>query len=142
MSQEKPQDKPEKPEIVVDEDWKVQAEAEKEKLAKQEQPSAPAGARRPGQAARPGREDRGLPPASFTSLVTSLVTQAFFALGSIEDPQTGQRFRDLDLAKFHIDTLSVLEEKSKGNLTPEEKQTLDNALYEVRMAYVRAAGVG
>jgi hypothetical protein len=136
MSEDKPEEKPAKPEIVVDEDWKAEAQAEKEKLAQQE--AAP-GAR---QAGRPGDRKRPLPQASFATLVSSLATQALFAMGGIEDPQTKQRFRDLELARFHIDTLVILEAKTKGNLTEEEKRALDSALYEVRMAYVRVAGGG
>ena len=46
------------------------------------------------------------------------------------------------MAKHHIDTLAVLEEKTSGNLTDEEKKLLDNALYEVRMRYVQVAQTG
>jgi len=120
----------EKPKIVVDEDWKAQAEAEKQRLAEQEEAGGA------GAAAAGG--PRELPPASFATLVSSQVTQILFALGALADSQ-GRRFRNLDLAKHHIDTLAVLEEKTKGNLTEEEKAMLDNALYEVRMAYVQAA---
>lgn len=126
--------KGDKPEIVVDEDWKSQAEAEKQKLVDTEQ-SAPAG----GEA---GKGPRSLPSASFGVLVSSLVTQILFALGAIEDPHTKKRYLDLALAKHNIDMLSVLEEKTKGNLTEQEKKMLDSALYEVRMAYVQVAQGG
>jgi len=130
MSDSKPEDKgQDKPKIVVDEDWKAQAEAEKQRLAEEEQAGGPGGA------AGRGRE---LPPASFATLVSAQVTQILFALGALPDPQ-GRRYRNLDVAKHHIDTLAILEEKTKGNLTAEEKKMLDNALYEVRMAYVQAA---
>ncbi len=107
--------------IIIDDDWKNQAQAEKEKLAEQTE--------KPGEAGAGPEGERGLPPASFTTLVSSLVTQIFYALGGIEDPQTGKRYLDLALAKHHVDMLSVLEEKTKGNLTPEEKKLLDQALY-------------
>ena len=74
--------------------------------------------------------------------VSGLVTQILFALGAIEDPQTKQRYRNLPLAKHHIDTLAILEEKTKGNLSEDEKKLLDNALYEVRMQYVQIAQSG
>ena len=135
MSQDETRKKPDKPKIVVDEDWKAEAEAEKEKLARQDGEAAA----EPGRRGRAGGR-RPLPQPSFAALVSSIVTQALFALGGIEDPQTGQRYRDLEMAKFQVDTLALLEAKTKGNLTEQEKQTLDNALYEVRMAYVRAAG--
>ncbi len=119
--------------IVVDEDWKAQAEAEKQRLVEQEEhPEAGEGG------------PRELPPANFHTLVSGLVTQILFSLGGIPDPQSGRRYLDLPLAKHHIDTLTMLDEKTKGNLTEEEKQMLDQALYEVRMLYVRMAqgGVG
>lgn len=139
MSEDKSKEKPAKPEIVVDEDWKAEAQAEKEKLAQQE--AVPKG-RQAGRPGRAGDRQRQLPQPSFATLVSSLATQALFAMGGIEDPQTKQRFRDLELAKFHVDTLVVLEAKTKGNLTEDEKRAMDNALYEVRMAYVRVAGGG
>ena len=130
MSDSKPEGEGrDKPKIVVDEDWKAQAEAEKQRLAQEEKAApAPAGA---------GRA-KELPRASFATLVSSQVTQILFALGALADAQ-GRRYRNLDIAKHHIDTLAVIEEKTKGNLTEDEKKLLDNALYEVRMAYVQAA---
>jgi hypothetical protein len=114
---------PEKPKIIVDDDWKAQAQAEKQKLEQQAEQAAA----------------QELPAASFATLVSSLVAQAFMAMGGYEDPKTKRRYVDLALAKHHIDTLVVLEDKTKGNLSAEEKKLLDNALYEVRMQYVQLA---
>jgi len=130
---EKPQDKPK---IIVDDDWKAQAQADKAKLAEQaaaeaEQPDAASGDSAGG--------PRRLPPASFTTLVSSLVTQTFMALGGMEDPQTKKRYVDLDLAKHHIDTLTMIEQKTQGNLSEDEKKLLDQAVYECRMQYVEIA---
>ena len=133
-------EKPEEtPKIIVDDDWKAQAQAEKEKLAEgvEKETQAPPGAEAPGPA-RQG-EPRRLPPATFSTLVSSLVTQSFLALGGVEDPQTKQRYVDLDLAKHHIDTLAMLEEKTRGQLTDEEKKLLNQGLYECRMQYVNIA---
>jgi len=124
----------EKPKIVVDDDWKAQAKAEKERLAKEVESAKAAGA---GEA--PGRARREIPPASFAMLVNSLVTQIALALGGLEDPKSKRRIVDLALAKHHIDTLAVLEEKTKGNLSDEERKLLDQALYETRMHYVQLA---
>ncbi len=118
--------------IIIDDDWKNQAQAEKEKLSEQVDKPAEGGVGGP-------EGERGLPPASFTTLISSLVTQIFYSLGGIEDPQTGKRYLDLGLAKHHIDMLSVIEEKTKNNLTPDEKKLLDQALYETRMQYVQIA---
>ena len=126
----------EEPKIIVDDDWKSQAQAEKEKLAEEVDSQAD------GQGQTDGGRDRQLPPASFATLVNLLATQIIFALGGVEDPKTKRRYVDLALAKHHIDTLVVLEEKTKGNLTDEEKSLLDNALYETRMSYVQMAQRG
>jgi hypothetical protein len=61
------------------------------------------------------------------------------ALGGYEDPQTKRRYVDLELAKHYIDTLVLLEQKTKGNLTEDEKKLLDRSLYEARMQYVQIA---
>ena len=116
------------PKIIVDDDWKAQAQAEKEKLAEQEAETA----------AEAGPEgQRQIPPASFEMLVSTMVTQTMFALGAIPDPQTGQRYMDLDVAKYHIDILGILMEKTKGNLDEDEAKLIDQALYECRMHYVQ-----
>ena len=125
------------PKIIVDDDWKAQAQAEKEKLAKDAEAKAEAP---PGQGAAGGEGGpRELPPASFSVLVSSLVTQIFFSLGAVEDPRTKKRYIDLDMARHHIDMLKVLEEKSQNNLSEEEKKLLDRATYEARMQYVQVA---
>ena len=80
-----------------------------------------------------------MPDATFSVLVQTLATQAALFLSDERDPETGESLRQLDLAKHHVDLLAVLEEKTKGNLTPEEKRLLDTVLYELRMAYISAA---
>lgn len=142
-------DGPEEPKIVVDDDWKQQAQAEKQKLAEQakadETPPAdspqgqPPDQQAPGQGPDQGAEgqERQLPPASFTTLVSSLATQAMMALGGFRDPDSDKVMVDLDLAKHHIDTLKVLEEKTKGNIDEEEKKLLDEASYQVQMLFVQ-----
>ncbi len=128
-----------KSKIIIDDDWKSQAQAEKEELAEEiEGHAAPGGAAPAGEPAAaqgPGE----IPPASFTVLVSTLATQAMLALGGMEDPRTKKRIVDLALAKHHIDMLGVLEEKTAGNLSDEEKKLLDNAMYEIRMHYVQMA---
>ncbi len=135
----------EKPKIIVDDDWKTQAQAEKEKLAEEVEKKAAQNADHMSAAAAASGDEEGqagqrdLPPASFNTLVSSLVTQVVMALGGVVDPQSGKRYLDPELAKFHIDTLSVLEEKTKGNLEDDEKQLIDRALYETRMQYVQVS---
>ncbi len=112
--------------LVVDSDWKTQAQAEKERLASTEKKKED-----PGAAGR-----RGLPPADFNSLLGSMATQALMYLGAFPDPETGRAIVSLDHARFHIDLLAVLQKKTAGNLTPEEAKDLDSAVHELRLRYV------
>jgi hypothetical protein len=129
-----------KPAIHVDSDWKRQAQEEKKRLAEEEakrkqnaaasQPAAAAGQR--------GRQARQMPPASFATLVQSMLTQVLFYLGELET-RDSEGMMNLDMARHQIDMMGMLEEKTRGNLTPEEKQVLDTALYEARMRFVNLA---
>lgn len=138
-------------ELHIDQDWKKQAQEEKRRLAEEEakrkaasQPAeGVAGRIGPGAGAASaspagGRAQREMPPASFATLVQSLMTQVLFYLGDLA-PRGGEPTVNLDMAKHNIDTLSMLEEKTQGNLTDEEKKLLDAALYETRMRYVSVA---
>lgn len=133
------------PKIHVDDDWKAQARAEKEKLAaeqaKRKAEGAPEGpeGEAPGAGAAQAGGSRELPSASFTALVNTIASQTLFALGAVPDPATKKRYVDLDLARFHIDTLKVLDEKTAGNLSDEEKSLLDNTTYELRSSYLAIA---
>ncbi len=122
------------PKIQIDDDWKAQARAEKERLAKMG--SEQAGGEGEADEQQTGQQG-GLPPADFNGLVSTMVTQALFAMGAIPDPQTGRRVAHLELARHHIDMLGVLEEKTKGNLGEEEQKMLSNALHELRSNYVQ-----
>jgi hypothetical protein len=119
--------------IIIDEDWKQQAQKEKEKLAEQEKAEKEKAPR--------DKSHRGpLPEGDFAALVSMLVTQALFALGLIQVEGQKDREPDLELAKYNIDMLETIQEKTKGNLTEEEKKVLENTLSQVRMAYVKLAG--
>ncbi|MEA2707476.1 MAG: hypothetical protein QOF78_77 [Phycisphaerales bacterium] len=92
-----------------------------------------------GRAGAPGASrERAIPEASFATLVNSLMTQVLLYLGELA-PRGAEPQVNLDMAKFNIDLLGVLEEKTKGNLTPDEQKMLDTALYETRMRYVQVA---
>jgi hypothetical protein len=81
-----------------------------------------------------------LPEISFANLIFSLSTSAFIQLGEIKDPATQQAEKNLPLAKQTIDLIGLLQEKTKGNLTPEEAQLMEHVLYDLRMRYVKATG--
>jgi Domain of unknown function (DUF1844). len=75
------------------------------------------------------------PGSDFASLVRSLATTAYSALGLIPDP-SGSRRRDVGIARQMIDWLAVLEQKTRGNISVEESDFLARVLYELRLAYV------
>lgn len=101
------------------------------------EPPPPSEAETPPEAEAPSAE---LPPADFQYLVLFLATQAMLCLGEQPDPSTGDRIQNLPAAKHTIDLLGVIHEKTKGNLTDDESQLLDNMLYDLRMRYVRTSG--
>ncbi len=119
-----------KPKIIIDDDWKSQAQAEKEKLAAKEREAA-------AKKAAEGEDDpRGMPKADFTELVRTLAIPALMYLGQVPDPQTGQAILAPEAAKLHIDLLGVLEAKTKGNLSPEEQQLITGFLGDLRAVFV------
>jgi hypothetical protein len=77
-----------------------------------------------------------MPEVTFAALVMSLNTSALFHLGEISDPSTGNKQQELVLAKHTIDTLKLLEDKTRGNLTDEEQDIVKNVLYDLKMRYV------
>jgi hypothetical protein len=79
------------------------------------------------------------PQVSFVAFVFSLASNAAVHFGDIPDPMTNERRPvDLEAAQQLIEILAMLEEKTRGNLTPEERQLLEQLLYELRMRYVEA----
>ena len=80
-----------------------------------------------------------LPPVDFSAFIAELGTTAFAYLGGLQNPETKEVFVDLEMAKRTIDTIDLLKEKTKGNLTAPESNLLDNTLYNLRMTYIRIA---
>ena len=78
-------------------------------------------------------------PASFVSFIMSIASNAASALGMMEHPVTHQREVDIELGKHWIDTLGMLQKKTTGNLTPQEKRMLEGLLSDLRMQYVSLA---
>ena len=79
------------------------------------------------------------PEAKFTILVSSLATQVLVSLGQIENPLSKKKETDLRSAKFSIDLLQMLADKTRGNLSDVEKRYLEGVLYRLRMGYVEAS---
>ena len=138
------------PKLVVDADWKGQVEAEKraaeavKQAAEAQKQAAEAVKQDPPQVAsekRPDHEASGrLPPASLPLLVSTLFAQAMTAMGKAPDPLAGHAVVRPDLAKHCIDTLAMLEEKTKGNLTSDESAMLSEVLHQLRMLFITIRG--
>jgi Domain of unknown function (DUF1844) len=77
-----------------------------------------------------------IPEASFSLFASSLVTQALISLGEVENPFSKTKNYNLDQAKFTIDTLQIIKDKTSGNLTDDETKLLETGLYDLRMRYV------
>ncbi|PIR65618.1 MAG: DUF1844 domain-containing protein [Candidatus Omnitrophica bacterium CG12_big_fil_rev_8_21_14_0_65_43_15] len=103
----------------IDESWKNSAEKEK---SVQNEPAP--------------KQDFKM---SFPVFVSSLGMQALAALGEMENPLTKKKELDLEQAKYMIEIIEILQEKTKGNLTSEESQMIEGLLYQLRMLYVSKA---
>ncbi len=121
--------------IIVDEDWKAQVQAEKE-AAPQPGQTPPPPEEGPSQERAAGAEAHAFPPATLSSLIVMLASQASLALSGLPDEETEKVKIHLPLARHMIDTLEMLERKTHGNRTPEEISLLSRTLHELRMAYV------
>jgi hypothetical protein len=79
------------------------------------------------------------PIVDFSTFFVSMSTSALVHMGLVKDPHTGQPAKNLPLAKQEIDILSMLEQKTKGNLSKEEKRLMDEALYDLRVRFVEVS---
>ncbi len=105
------------PEKKVDQEWKERAEREKEELGS-------------------GEGAFSAPEPTFSFFITTLSMQASIALGMMENPVTNKTEENLEQAKFLIETLAMLQDKTRNNLMGEEGKLLDNLLFELRNAYI------
>lgn len=122
--------------IIIDSDWKDQVAQEKEQLRKQasDLPTGAADASHPSDDSESYQGE--IPDASFLILIVNMASQAMAALGQIPDPLDGTIHVDLEVARFHIDMLSILQEKTRGNLDSEEARYLESTLSQLRLAFV------
>jgi hypothetical protein len=112
--------------IIIDEDWKSQVQAEKAAAAQAPETKKPA-------------EAQALPPPDLIFLAGSIYLQSMVALGLLPDPLAEDKHKpvvQLDRAQHAIDTLQMLFDKTEGNRTSEETTTMDDMLYQLRMAYI------
>jgi hypothetical protein len=102
--------------------------ADEQGTARVEEPAAPAPA--------------AAPAIDFHTFVLSLGSSALLHLGELERPEAAGPEKDLSLAKHTIDILGMLQEKTRGNLTPAEAKLIESLLYDLRLRYVDALGKG
>jgi hypothetical protein len=120
----------------VDESWKEQVEREKHTTPP---PGKPAEGVQP-EAAEPRSETAEVPEARWDLFVSGLAMEALVAMGDMAHPVTRKPALNLPRAKYLVDLLGVLEEKTKGNLSIDEERLLTDALYQLRMRYLNKTG--
>ncbi|MBW1696027.1 MAG: DUF1844 domain-containing protein [Deltaproteobacteria bacterium] len=116
------------------------AEKKEESKAAEERKEHKEATRKEKSSAEKRKEPPPLPEINFQTFVFSLNASALVQLGVMEDPATGKREKNLPLAKQTIDMLSMLQNKTAGNLTKEEDELLKNILYDLRLRYVKEKG--
>jgi hypothetical protein len=117
--------------IIIDEDWKTRVQAEKEAADSQPE-SKPAPAAAEGSAT----DDFQMPPASFELLLSTLASEAMMSLGVLAPPGADKPMYRPNQAKYLIDTIEVLRDKTKGNLTPAESKAVEDMLHQLRLIFV------
>ncbi len=118
MSEEKKKGKSDS-KIIVDEDWKASVQEEK------------VTGKQPAQETK-----QQIPEASFNLFISSLATQTLINLGEMKSPFNKKKELDLDQAKFTLDILQIIKDKTEGNLADDETKYLDTLLYDLRMRYI------
>ena len=146
----------------VDETWKESAAQEKERLeniargsgaGKASPRENPQAAAQPSSGSRPQSSPQNVPDhaheepsgayeADFVNYISGLAYQAMVFLGEIPNPVTSISEKNLEQAKFVIETLLLLQEKTKGNLTRKESDVLNTAAYELQMKFVETSSQG
>jgi Domain of unknown function (DUF1844) len=96
------------------------------------------GVARVEEAPAPPAAPEGAPAIDFHTFVLSLGSSALLHLGELEAPGVDGPEKDLPLAEHTIDILAMLQDKTRGNLTPEEEKLLQSLLYDLRLRYVEA----
>lgn len=115
--------------LIIDSDWKSEAQAERERLDEQTAAQSPKSAGAPGE----------MPEPDFRGLVGMIASQALMYMGAVADPQSGRAIFDPVYARHMIDLLGVLDEKTKNNLSDEESKELTEILRELRSRFVELA---
>jgi len=117
----------------VDESWKEKVEQEKQTPTHE---NILNNAEAAAEDVKKEDEAFEMPPVDFNLFISSLGMQALMALGELENPVSGKKEKQLPQAKYLIDTLEMLQAKTKNNLDAQEVNMIETMLYELRMKYV------
>jgi hypothetical protein len=139
-----PEEKEEKKDFVV-KDRRIFAEENLDDREKEEKEAPEAEEKKEAETRKPEKKpdteekepSLQFPEINFATFVASLMQSTLLQLGAIEDPTTGTKNKNLPMAKQTIDILSMLQEKTAGNLSEEEENLLKNILYDLRLMYVK-----
>lgn len=121
---------------IFDESGQTRDTQEEPKKSKEEK--IPTGASAAESETQDGTEY--MPEVNFPSFILSLSTTALFHFGEFPDPATNKAEKNIAAAKQLIDTISMLKDKTAGNLDENEQKLIDGALFELRMRYVKEKG--
>jgi hypothetical protein len=122
-------DKAEGDGFVIKDNRSSQLSEEEAETHDTQESSEPAGAGADPQNQKPFQID-------FSTFIMSLTSSAFYHLGDIADPETGKTETNLPAVHQTIDMLTMLREKTQGNLNAEENKLLEQLIYELQMKYV------
>ncbi len=110
-----------------------------EEKAEQPETGTQEAAKGEAEAAEEKAQQAPLPEINFSTFIFSLNTSALLHLGEVPDPASGKEQEDLAMAKQTIDLIAMLEDKTRGNLTPDEENLIRHILYDLRLRYVQKA---
>ena len=126
------------PQKRVDENWKKQVA--RERAQEEAKTRAEESKQRTTPQEPDSQQPTGPPEGSrFAEFVAGLAMQAMMAMGQMPNPNTGVATENLGEAKYLVDIIGMLQEKTKGNLNPEEAAAIEETVYSLRMVYVRKA---
>ena len=122
------------PEKKVDESWKEKVAQEQKGENEKKTEVQPEAEKQP----QAEEAEHGAPPeVNFSLFLSTLGMQAYMALGELADPVSKTKKVNLPQAKYMIDLITMLHEKTQGNLTSEEEKMISSVLYELQMKYVK-----
>ena len=121
------------------EEGEPKEEKKSEEKAEEPEPRAREKGRERAKVEEKVTEETPLPEINFSTFIFSLNTSALLHLGEIPDPATGKQQKDLAMAKQTIDLIAMLQEKTRGNLAPDEENLVKHILYDLRLRYVQKA---